>query len=170
MRPDSLSKAGMRSSSEEGASPLSDLLLRMIWKLRRVSRADLSRHADISRSTVSDLVKDLLQTGLVAESGSGQSRGGRRPIVLEFQDEAFGILGVDIGAAEYIHDRLLAQRKNGAAILLISEDLDEVMQLSDRIIVLLEGEVMGELPREQFDVNAIGLLMSGVTTASPSST
>ena len=99
MRPDSLSKAGMRSSSEEGASPLSDLLLRMIWKLRRVSRADLSRHADISRSTVSDLVKDLLQTGLVAEIGSGQSRGGRRPIVLEFQDEAFGILGVDIGAA-----------------------------------------------------------------------
>ncbi|MCL7968808.1 MAG: ROK family transcriptional regulator [marine benthic group bacterium] len=99
MRPDSLSKAGMRISSEEGASPLSDLLLRMIWQLRRVSRADLARHADISRSTVSELVKDLLQTGLVAELGAGPSRGGRRPIVLEFQDEAFGILGVDIGAA-----------------------------------------------------------------------
>ncbi|MCL7973014.1 MAG: MarR family transcriptional regulator, partial [marine benthic group bacterium] len=97
MRPDSLSKAGMRISSEEGASPLSDLLLRMIWQLRRVSRADLARHADISRSTVSELVKDLLQTGLVAELGAGPSRGGRRPIVLEFQDEAFGILGVDIG-------------------------------------------------------------------------
>jgi len=99
MRPDSLSKAGMRLSSEEGGSPLSDLLLRMIWNLRRVSRADLARHADISRSTVSELVKDLLQTGLVAEIGAGPSRGGRRPIVLEFQDEAFGILGVDIGAA-----------------------------------------------------------------------
>ncbi|MBK5098876.1 MAG: ROK family protein, partial [Gemmatimonadetes bacterium] len=89
----------MRHSSDEGGNSLSDLLLRMIWKLRRVSRADLSRHADISRSTVSDLVRNLLRTGLVAEVGSGQSRGGRRPIVLEFQDEAFGILGVDIGAA-----------------------------------------------------------------------
>ena len=57
---------------------------------------------------------------------------------------------------------------NGATILLISEDLDEVMQLSDRIIVLLEGAVMGELRRDEFDVNAIGLLMSGVTEATAS--
>lgn len=70
--------------------------------------------------------------------------------------------GVDIGAAEYIHERLLHQRRNGAAILLISEDLDEVMQLSDRIVVLLDGQVMGELPRADFDARAIGLLMSGV--------
>jgi simple sugar transport system ATP-binding protein len=74
--------------------------------------------------------------------------------------------GVDIGAAEYIHEQLLAKRAEGAAILLISEDLDEVMQLSDRIIVLLEGEVMGELRRDQFDVNTIGLMMSGVTETS----
>jgi simple sugar transport system ATP-binding protein len=71
--------------------------------------------------------------------------------------------GVDIGAAEYIHERLLQQRSQGAAILLISEDLDEVMSLSDRIVVLLEGEIMGEVARADFDVQAIGLLMSGVT-------
>lgn len=71
--------------------------------------------------------------------------------------------GVDIGAAEYIHERLLDQRAAGAAILLISEDLDEVMQLSDRIVVLLEGEVMGEVARGEATVNEIGLLMSGVT-------
>jgi ABC-type uncharacterized transport system ATPase subunit len=71
--------------------------------------------------------------------------------------------GVDIGAAEYIHERLLEQRANGAAILLISEDLDEVMQLSDRIIVLLEGQIMGEVARHAATVNEIGLLMSGVT-------
>lgn len=76
--------------------------------------------------------------------------------------------GVDIGAAEYIHERLLQKRADGAAILLISEDLDEVMQLSDRIIVLLEGEIMGEVARADFDISAIGLLMSGVTSASPS--
>ena len=73
--------------------------------------------------------------------------------------------GVDIGAAEYIHERLLEQRAGGAAILLISEDLDEVMELSDRIIVLLEGEVMGEVARADFDVTTLGLLMSGVTEA-----
>jgi simple sugar transport system ATP-binding protein len=73
--------------------------------------------------------------------------------------------GVDIGAAEYIHEQLLLQRSEGAAILLISEDLDEVMGLSDRIIVLLEGEIMGEIRREEFNVNEIGLLMSGVRDA-----
>ncbi|MFW2380941.1 MAG: ABC transporter ATP-binding protein [Acidimicrobiales bacterium] len=71
--------------------------------------------------------------------------------------------GVDIGAAEYIHERLLEQRGQGAAILLISEDLDEVLQLSDRVVVLLEGEVMGEVPRNEANPQAIGLLMSGVT-------
>ncbi|MEZ5375916.1 MAG: ABC transporter ATP-binding protein [Acidimicrobiales bacterium] len=70
--------------------------------------------------------------------------------------------GVDIGAAEYIHERLLEQRANGAAILLISEDLDEVIQLSDRIVVVLEGEVMGEVERSEATPSSIGLLMSGV--------
>ena len=70
--------------------------------------------------------------------------------------------GVDIGAAEYIHERLLEQRLQGAAILLISEDLDEVIQLSDRIIVVLEGEIMGEVPRAEATPQSIGLLMSGV--------
>jgi ABC-type uncharacterized transport system ATPase subunit len=71
--------------------------------------------------------------------------------------------GVDIGAAEYIHEQLLIQRTDGSAILLISEDLDEVMELSDRILVLLEGEIMGELARANYDVREIGPLMSGVT-------
>ena len=61
LRPDALRKAGLRPSSDEGGSPLGDLLLRLIWQLRRVSRADLARHADVSRSTVSELVKDLLE-------------------------------------------------------------------------------------------------------------
>ena len=71
--------------------------------------------------------------------------------------------GVDIGAAEYIHERLLEQRSNGAAILLISEDLDEVLQLSDRVVVVLEGQVMGEVQRADATPQAVGLLMSGVT-------
>lgn len=70
--------------------------------------------------------------------------------------------GVDIGAAEYIHEQLLEQRSAGIAILLISEDLDEVIQLSDRVIVLLEGEIMGEVLRADADPQTLGLLMSGV--------
>ena len=74
--------------------------------------------------------------------------------------------GVDIGAAEYIHERLLEQRGRGTAILLISEDLDEVIQLADRIIVLLEGQIMGEVVRADADPQTVGLLMSGVLTKS----
>ena len=70
--------------------------------------------------------------------------------------------GVDIGAAEYIHERLLEQRGHGTAILLISEDLDEVIQLADRIIVLLEGQIMGEVLRAAADPQTVGLLTSGV--------
>ncbi len=73
--------------------------------------------------------------------------------------------GVDIGAAEYIHERLLDQREKGAAILLVSEDLDEVFQLSDRILVLFEGRIVGEVSRDEATPEAVGLLMSGVEPA-----
>ena len=54
--------------------------------------------------------------------------------------------GVDIGATEYIHQKLLEQREAGTATILISEDLDEIRALSDRIMVFYEGEIMGILP------------------------
>ncbi|MEM8905925.1 MAG: ABC transporter ATP-binding protein [Actinomycetota bacterium] len=71
--------------------------------------------------------------------------------------------GVDIGAAEYIHERLVAQRDAGAAILLISEDLDEVMALSDRIAVMFEGRIMGVVDSDTATPAELGLLMAGVT-------
>jgi predicted NBD/HSP70 family sugar kinase len=77
---------------------LKDSILRLIWREHQVSRADISRQLDLSRSTVTEIVKELLKTGLVAEVGIGKSSGGRKPIVLEFQDEAKVILGIDIGA------------------------------------------------------------------------
>jgi predicted NBD/HSP70 family sugar kinase len=74
-------------------------LLRLIWRERRISRADLARRTGLARSTVSEIVDDLLGTGLVSEGGAGESRGGRRPIVLQFEDDAYGLVGVDVGAA-----------------------------------------------------------------------
>jgi simple sugar transport system ATP-binding protein len=70
--------------------------------------------------------------------------------------------GVDIGAAEYIHQRLIQQRAAGTATLVISEDLDEVLALSDRIAVMFEGRIMGILPREAASREKIGLMMAGV--------
>jgi simple sugar transport system ATP-binding protein len=71
--------------------------------------------------------------------------------------------GVDIGATEYIHQRLLDQRAAGTATLLISEDLDEILALSDRIVVLYEGRVMGIVERDKTNAEELGLLMAGVT-------
>jgi simple sugar transport system ATP-binding protein len=73
--------------------------------------------------------------------------------------------GLDIGAAEYIHERLLEQRGRRSAILLISEDLDEVLELSDRVVVMYEGRVMGDIARADVDRETVGLLMSGVEPA-----
>jgi ABC-type uncharacterized transport system ATPase subunit len=70
--------------------------------------------------------------------------------------------GVDVGATEAIHEALRQQRARGAATLLISEDLDELLALSDRIAVLFEGQVMGILPARGADPEEIGLLMAGV--------
>lgn len=70
--------------------------------------------------------------------------------------------GLDIGAAEYVHLRLLEQREEGAATLLISEDLDEIIGLSDRIAVLFEGRVMGIVDQEDATPEKLGLLMAGV--------
>lgn len=80
-------------------TPLSDAVLRLIWAERRISRAEIAQRLSLSRSTVSEIVETLLTSGLVAEAGVGASRGGRRPIVLEFQDDAGVILGVDMGAS-----------------------------------------------------------------------
>jgi predicted NBD/HSP70 family sugar kinase len=77
---------------------LADSVLHLIWEQHRISRAEIARRAGLSRSTVSEIATSLLATRLVTEAGVGTSRGGRRPIVLEFQDDACNILGVDIGA------------------------------------------------------------------------
>ncbi len=70
--------------------------------------------------------------------------------------------GLDVGATEYVHTQLLEQRIKGTAIMMISEDLDEVMALSDRIAVICEGEIMGIVPRNEATPEKLGLMMAGV--------
>ncbi len=93
--------AGRKPSTSEPTRtrPLADAVLRLIWREREISRAEIARRADLSRSTVSEVVDELLPTGLVAEAGPGESLGGRRPIMLHFQDDACCILGAEMGAS-----------------------------------------------------------------------
>jgi len=69
--------------------------------------------------------------------------------------------GLDVGATDYVRSQLLEQRKRGAAVLMISEDLDEILALSDRIAVIYEGEIVGVLPAAEATPERLGLLMSG---------
>lgn len=69
--------------------------------------------------------------------------------------------GLDVGAIEYIHSQLVKQRDAGAAILLVSLELDEVMNLSDRILVMFEGEIVADLDPKNITVQELGLYMAG---------
>ena len=70
--------------------------------------------------------------------------------------------GVDIGAIEFIHQRLIDMRDRGAAILLASVELDEILSLSDRIIVMFDGKIVGEKENKNVTDRELGLLMAGV--------
>lgn len=69
--------------------------------------------------------------------------------------------GLDVGAIEYIHKQLVAQRDAGKGVLLVSLELDEVMNVSDRILVMYEGEIVGEFDPKQVTVEELGLYMAG---------
>lgn len=69
--------------------------------------------------------------------------------------------GLDIGAIEYVHKQLVEARDSGKAVLLVSFELDEVMNVSDRILVMYEGEIVGELNPKKTNVQELGLYMSG---------
>ena len=84
-----------------------------------------------------------------------------KPLVVAVQPTR----GLDVGAIEYIHGQLVAQRDAGKAVLLVSLELDEVMSLSDRILVMYEGEIVGELDPKATTVQELGLYMAGAKRA-----
>ena len=90
---------GVKRAGADRTSTLAQTVLRLIWQEHRISRAEIARRCGLSRSTVTEIVDELLPTGLVSEVGVGPSRGGRPPIVLEFDYGAGCMLGVDMGAA-----------------------------------------------------------------------
>ena len=80
-----------------------------------------------------------------------------KPLIVAVQPSR----GLDVGAIEHIHSQLVAQRDAGKAVLLVSLELDEVMNLSDRILVMYEGRIVGELDPKTTDLQELGLYMAG---------
>jgi len=75
--------------------------------------------------------------------------------------------GLDVGAIEYIHTRIIAERDKGKAVLLVSLELDEIMDISDRIAVIFNGEIVGLVEANATDENELGLMMSGALRKTP---
>ena len=71
--------------------------------------------------------------------------------------------GLDVGAIETVRERLVEAAESGVGILLISEDLDEIMSLADRILVIYEGRIVDDVPAEGADRQRLGLTMGGIT-------
>ena len=76
----------------------SNLVLKLLWQHQTVSRADLARLTGMSRPSISAIVAEQLELGLISEVGPGESNGGRRPVLLRFEDDAHYIAGLDLGA------------------------------------------------------------------------
>ncbi len=75
--------------------------------------------------------------------------------------------GLDVGSIEYIHNRLIEKRDEGAGVLLVSPELDEVMSLSDRIAVMYEGKLIDILPASEATKEKLGMLMAGIVEVEP---
>lgn len=102
---------------------------------------------------VSDLSGGNQQKAIIARELDRNS-----DLIIAFQPTR----GLDVGAIEYIHKQLLAERDAGKAVLLVSYELDEIMQLSDRIAVLHDGKISGEVKPEDTNDTELGLLMTGI--------
>lgn len=130
------------------------------WRINYSNAADhatiLKEEYDIQTPSVTTQVRKLsggnLQKLILAREISGSPK-----LIVAMQPTR----GLDVGAIEGIQNLLLEQRSNGAAILLLSEELEELLELSDRVAVIYEGELVGELDSDQADLNTIGLMMTG---------
>lgn len=137
-------------------------------------RAPLSRHGWLRRAAIDAAARAMIADYRVAAAGPGQpicalSGGNMQKIVLAralaTQPRVLVACqptrGVDIGAARFLRERLLALRDGGAAIVLVSADLDEILELSDRIAVMFRGRIVGHFRGHEQDAPSLGAYMTG---------
>ncbi len=146
------------------------------------SRAPITRGVMLNNSAIEKRANEIIKNfdvrptniALAAKSLSG---GNQQKLIIgrEFDLQPRLLLvsqptrGVDIGAIEFIHRKIIELRDSGSAILLVSAELEEVLSLSDRLLVMNEGKIVGELDPKTTDIAEIGLLMTGGNDKSPNS-
>jgi general nucleoside transport system ATP-binding protein len=142
--------------------------------LSRINEKPFSRHGLINRGAIRKFVKEQIERFSIKTAGidvrTGTLSGGNLQKVLLARELAFDPLvllvaqptrGIDVGATEFVHRQFLDQRARGRGVIVISEDLEELFSLSDRIAVLYEGKIMDVLPAAEATAQKVGLLMAG---------
>ncbi len=156
-----------------GSLPLSDNMV-----LSRVHGRPFSRYGVLRRARILEFVERQVARFSIQTGGphvrTGTLSGGNLQKALLARELAFEPVvvlaaqptrGLDVGAMQFVHERFLEVRAGGGAVLLISEDLEELFQLSDRLAVMYEGRIVSTLPIEQATVGRVGLLMAGAEDA-----
>ena len=143
--------------------------------LQRYFEPQFQKNGFIRFDAVRDYANDLIERfdvrsgqGAITTARSMSGGNQQKAIVAREMDRKHDLLvavqptrGLDVGAIEYIHNQIVTSRDNGTAVLLVSLELDEVMSLSDRILVMYEGEIVGELDPKTTTVQELGLYMAG---------
>ncbi|MDR3372608.1 MAG: ABC transporter ATP-binding protein [Ancalomicrobiaceae bacterium] len=145
--------------------------------LSRLADAPFSRRGWISPKAIRAFASERIEAFDIRcpgpEARAGMLSGGNLQKILlarELAHDPIALVaaqptrGLDIGATQFVHDRFLEMRDRGRGILLISEDLEELMALSDRIAVMYGGRIVGEMPTTEATIERVGLLMAGAET------
>lgn len=180
-----ITKASIREKSASGMSHIPedrhkhglvlDYTLEQNMVLQRFYEKKFQNHGFIKFNAVREYAEKLIDkydvrsgqgpiTTARSMSGGNQQKAivareldRNKPLIVAVQPTR----GLDVGAIEYIHNQIVAQRDAGAAVLLVSLELDEVMNLSDRILVMYEGAIVGEFDPKTTSVQELGLYMAG---------
>jgi simple sugar transport system ATP-binding protein len=152
-----------------GAFSIADNLVLNRWRSRpyargvRIDRDAVAHHADELIDSF-DIRTPSSRVAVQTLSGGNQQK---VIVAREFAHDASVLVlsqptrGLDVGSIQYIHGRIVEQRDAGAAVLLVSSELDEVMALADRVVVMYRGRIAGELSAERLTRDNVGILMAG---------
>ncbi len=136
------------------------LVLNLVRRAGRLSRADIAKRTHLSRSTVSSIIVDLIEANLVREVGAGRSRGGRRPILLEFNGQAGYVVGVDLGAT---HILVLVTDLEAHPVARLEEPftIEAGPEVGLERVVSLIGEALGQADLRMEQVFGVGIGVPG---------
>ena len=153
-----------------GFPVLENLILNMYYE--KPYAEGIRMRWDKALSNANQLISDFDIRTPGAETKAGSLSGGNQQKVIVARELSRPISflvasqptrGLDVGSIEYIHKQILKRRDDGVAVLLVSTELDEILQLSDRIAVMYRGKIVAIVPAEEANKNYIGLLMAGVS-------